>query len=840
MRYIKHKSYSANHPKDTKIRRLFFVNVCSIVETLKGGGITKNFLLALGLCSMFGGAYAQSSSPKKASNATNSENTDSAKINWTHLSTENGDLEVPNQGNQQTASLVGDLDNNGVNDFVITERTEAPSVVWYRRVNDGWGQYIIDDTPQRIEAGSTYFDIDDDGDKDIVFGGDGQSNEVWWWENPYPDYEPDQPWERHNIKSSGANKHHDQLFGDFTGDGVTELVFWNQGARKLLMATIPENPQEADPWPIHEIYQYEEEETPQRGKYPGWKRPNEHEGLAKADMDGDGVLDIVGGGRWFKYTGDNHFEVHPIDESYAFTRSMAEQFIPGGRSEVVLVAGDGVAPMVFYEWKNDQWESKVLIDSIYDGHSVSVVDFNGDGHLDIFNAEMGLGNSPHPKGRILLGDGKGNFEVQELITDYGLHESVIADLDGDGDLDILGKPYTWKAPRLDIWLNNGTATKNSRLGSQNWEKHLIAPELANRAIYIQAADLNGDELPDIVAGDMWYANPGEVSSKWSAHKIGNPLSNMAILYDFDEDGHIDILGTRGVGVDPNAEFVWAKNDGKGNFTVLENIPNGDGDFLQGVAVANFVENEPIKVALSWHADNKGVQMLNVPEDPVKEQWQWEVVSKQSQDEDLSIGDINGDGYLDLYQGTQWLENPRVSTPGVDTPGGSAKGNKSGDWKAHKIGEVTAGDPDRNALRDFNGDGKLDAVVGLENGSDILLYLSAADPTQPWNRKIIATGVGGGFSMGADDVDGDGDIDVVLGEHRGKPANRTIIYENVNNAQNWIPHVIDDGLDGEEIDHHDGTVLVDIDNDGDLDIISVGFYHPKIWVYENKGGQQKKI
>ena len=31
------------------------MNVCSIVETLKGGGITKNFLLALGLCSMFGG-----------------------------------------------------------------------------------------------------------------------------------------------------------------------------------------------------------------------------------------------------------------------------------------------------------------------------------------------------------------------------------------------------------------------------------------------------------------------------------------------------------------------------------------------------------------------------------------------------------------------------------------------------------------------------------------------------------------------------------------------------------------------------------------------------------------
>jgi hypothetical protein len=35
------------------------------------------------------------------------------------------------------------------------------------------------------------------------------------------------------------------------------------------------------------------------------------------------------------------------------------------------------------------------------------------------------------------------------------HNSKIADLDGDGDYDVLGKPYGWKTPRLDIWLNQG-------------------------------------------------------------------------------------------------------------------------------------------------------------------------------------------------------------------------------------------------------------------------------------------------------------------------------------------------------------------------------------------------
>ena len=35
-----------------------------------------------------------------------------------------------------------------------------------------------------------------------------------------------------------------------------------------------------------------------------------------------------------------------------------------------------------------------------------------------------------------------------------------------------------------------------------------------------------------------------------------------------------------------------------------------------------------------------------------------------------------------------------------------------------------------------------------------------------------------------------------------------------------------------IDHHDGTQAVDMDGDGDLDIISIGWYNPKIWVFEN--------
>jgi len=386
----------------------------------------------------------------------------SGQFRWKHLSTVSGDLAVPNAGNEQTSSIVLDVDRDGVNDFVITERTRAPSVVWYRRHSKGWDRYVVDAGPLRIEAGSDAYDVDGDGDLDVVAGGDSGSNEVWWWENPCPSFDPARPWKRHTVKSFGATKHHDQLFGDFDGDGRAELVFWNQGARKLYLARIPENPRQAGSWPCTEVYSYPgDREPPQRGKYPGFKATNEHEGLAKADVDGDGKLDLLGGGRWFKHLGGLKFEAHVIDERYAFSRVAVGQLVPGGRPEVVLVVGDGWAPLMMYQWLDGRWAAKELIPDVDCGHSLAIVDFNNDGHQDIWLAEMRLyGKNPQARNMLLLGDGKGSFTSAYISRGIELHESKIADLDGDGDLDVLGKPYNWGAPRLDVWLQE--AAKRQR------------------------------------------------------------------------------------------------------------------------------------------------------------------------------------------------------------------------------------------------------------------------------------------------------------------------------------------------------------------------------------------
>lgn len=379
-----------------------------------------------------------------------------SRFTWKHLSSTKGELPNTNGSTQQTASLLADVNNDGVADIFITDRTIAPSVVGMIFDNGKWIRHIIDNQPLRIEAGSAAHDIDEDGDLDLVFGGEGQSNEVWWWENPYPEIDPVKPWTRRTIKKSGGNKHHDQAFIDFDGDGLMELVFWNQGAASLFYAEIPNNPKDLSEWDYRLIYSYTSDgEMQPRSSYPGWRRTHEHEGLFAMDMNADGVDDIVAGGRWFTFR-DGSFEEHIIDAGYTFTRSAAGQLVEGGKPEVVMVVGDGVGPLVMYEWQEGVWQSQTLIESVDNGHSLDVLDFNADGHLDIFNAEMRFGEgNPNSEIRILLGDGKGGFSKHVIARGFGVHESRLADLDGDGDLDVLGKPYTWQTPRWDIWINEG-------------------------------------------------------------------------------------------------------------------------------------------------------------------------------------------------------------------------------------------------------------------------------------------------------------------------------------------------------------------------------------------------
>lgn len=385
---------------------------------------------------------------------------------WTDLSSRNGDLPIPGESTEQTGNLVADLDRDGIQDFVLSFRAKAPALIWYRRVAKSWGRYVIDSQFLTVEAGGAAYDIDGDGDLDIVFGGDWQSNEVWWWENPFPNFDPNVPWKRHTIKKRGQSQHHDQVFGDFENTGTPQLVFWNQGAKSLFIAEIPSDPRQVSSWPYSSVYSGQAGETGDAAG--GFKYA---EGASAADIDADGVVDLLAGNYWFKYLGGGKFK--PIKVGEIGGRICAGRLIEGSKyPQIIIAPGDGSGPLRWYECLGDpqkeaDWKGHDLLDRLMiHGHTLDVGDVDNDGHLDIFAAEMAKWtekrtNSDNPKAEawIFYGDGKGNFRKTVIATGRGFHEGKLADLDGDGDLDILNKPYNWEAPRIDVWLNHGTGPR---------------------------------------------------------------------------------------------------------------------------------------------------------------------------------------------------------------------------------------------------------------------------------------------------------------------------------------------------------------------------------------------
>ena len=384
-----------------------------------------------------------------------------SEIQWQHLSSRNGDLPVPGPSTQQTGALIADLDNNGTNDFVLSFRKLAPALVCYRRTATHWERIVIDPDFLTVEAGGAAADIDGDGDLDLVFGGDWQSDEVWWWENPFPTFAANAPWKRRIVKKGGKHQHHDQVFGDFKGLGKPQLAFWNQQAKALFLSDVPDRPRDADVWAFRPIFQGSAGETGDKGGFLY------AEGASAADIDGDGKTDLLAGNFWFKHQSGMSFL--PVQLGPVGGLIFAGRFKPGKFLQVVISPGDGIGPLRWYEcmgqptnradWVGHDLAGRDLIH----GHSLQLGDVDGDGHLDIFAGEMAKWseNRPepdHPQATswIFYGDGKGQFRKTVLTTGQGWHEARLADLDGDGDLDLLNKPYNWETPRIDVWLNNGT------------------------------------------------------------------------------------------------------------------------------------------------------------------------------------------------------------------------------------------------------------------------------------------------------------------------------------------------------------------------------------------------
>ncbi len=582
------------------------------------------------------------------------------------------------------------------------------------------------------------------------------------------------------------------LVADLDNDGFEEILIANAGEPNRLLAWREQGWRPIDPGDAMEP-----------ASLPS--------ALTAADLDGDGRLDIIGAGRWFQNLGGMKFRVHVIDDHYRYSRALVGDFIKGGWPEIVFGPGDNTLRLRLYQWRNQQWVGRDLLpEDVVHGHSLERADIDGDGHLDIFVGEMGHWgprnqppDNPNAKLWVLYGDGKGGFRAQLVDQGQGTHEAKLGDLDSDGDPDIIGKPFRHNTPRLDVYWNEG---KGRKLPLKLWRRHVVDAHKPYRSIFIAPGDLDNDGLPDIITGGWWYRNPGQASGRWERTLFPDPLKNMALVQDLTGDGLPDVLGTAGVGSQPNADFYLARNLGGGRFDVSP-VVQAQGDFLQGIVARRFDPRGPLQIALSWHKAGFGVQLLT-PGAP----WQWSKISDASQDEDLSAGDIDRDGRIDLLLGTCWLRN------------------EGSTWTLHTLSD-SEGDPDRNRLADISGDGRPDAVVGFEainKPGKLVWYQQGASPFAKWTEHLIAMPVGP-MSLDVADMDGDSDVDVVVGEHNfADPSSaRLLLFENLGQGRAWTMHVVHTGDE-----HHCGARVRDVDGDGDLDVISIGWSHANVLVYEN--------
>jgi hypothetical protein len=678
---------------------------------------------------------------------------------------------------------LGDIDGDGFLDALAASSSGA-GMHWYEYPS--WTKHAIRDSGSWTTDMQTA-DIDDDGDPDVIIP---NASGLQWYENPLPSGDPrTDPWLEHLVGAQGAN-HHDVEVADIEGDGDLDIVTRTKSGGDSFL------------W---------RHESP-----TSWTRiaisTADGEGTSLGDLDGDGDLDVAHNGFWVEQVDTTTWLSHTIDSNWAGDVGVLITDIDGnGNPDVVLAPSESSGRMSWYEAADPvggPWTEHSIDPSVSYMHTFKAGDMDGDGDLDLVTAEMHQSSDPDEVS-VYRNDGGALTWTQVVVATTGSHNLRIGDIGSDGDLDIFGANWNDSAPNsavVEMWENR---LHGGILALDRWQRHILETSLPWQALFVDGRDVNGDGLPDIVAGGWWYPNPGTLGGAWSRQTIGTPLHNMAAVHDLDGDGDTDILGTNGQV--SGEDFRWAQNDGSGNFAILD-ITNSamGGDFLQGVSVGQVVAGGAEEVLLSWHNGASGTSMLSVPADPTTAAWPLSQISPTTNQEQIPIGDLDGDLDVDVHLGTQWLRQ--------DAPGS---------FSTQAGVPLSSGVPDRVVLGDIDGDTDLDVVIGVEFGQ-LLVWGENIDQGASWAEHAIATDVDY-FSVDAADMDGDGDVDVVGGAHQGN--GEVYLYENEGSGASWTTHTVDAG-DSAVIDHHDGTRIVDMDLDGDLDIVSIGWSKRSLVVYEN--------
>ncbi|MEW6305387.1 MAG: VCBS repeat-containing protein [Verrucomicrobiota bacterium] len=236
-----------------------------------------------------------------------------------------------------------------------------------------------------------------------------------------------------------------------------------------------------------------------------------------ADLNQDGREDLLvcgfgnllGQFSWFENRGTNYVEHALLDRPGAIAAEVHDFNRDGLPDIIVMMAQAREGIYIFYNRGQGEFsgpEPVAEYHALWGFSSFELVDFNGDGFMDILATNGDSGDHPgylppfksfHGI-RLYLNDGKNQFKEAWFRLMTGSYKAFARDFDGDGDLDIAAISfyplYRTSPYESFVYLENQ--------GGMNFKAWSFREALSGRWITMDTADLDGDGDLDIVMGSM--------------------------------------------------------------------------------------------------------------------------------------------------------------------------------------------------------------------------------------------------------------------------------------------------------------------------------------------------